>query len=32
MFGIKEDRRGDGYNIYQALSAIGSGEGFGKDS
>ena len=30
MFGIKEDRRGDGYNIYQALSAIGSGEGFGK--
>jgi len=30
MFGIKEDRRGVGYNIYQALSAIGSGEGFGK--
>lgn len=30
MFGIKEDRRGVGYNIYQALSAIGSGEGSGK--
>lgn len=30
MFGIKEDRTGDGYNIYQALSAIGSGEGVGK--
>ena len=30
MFGIKEDRKGDGYNIYQALSAIGSGETFGK--
>tara|TARA_B100001778_G_scaffold331479_1_gene335956 strand:- start:2758 stop:4086 length:1329 start_codon:yes stop_codon:yes gene_type:complete len=30
MFGIKEDRTGDGYNIYQALSAIGSGEGTGK--
>lgn len=30
MFGIKEDRRGVGYNIYQALSAIGSGEGLGK--
>ena len=30
MFGIKEDRKGAGYNIYQALSAIGSGEGFGK--
>lgn len=30
MFGIKEDRTGDGYNIYQALSAIGSGEELGK--
>ncbi len=30
MFGVKEDRRGDGYNIYQALSAIGSGEVTGK--
>lgn len=30
MFGIKEDRSGDGYNIYQALSAIGSGEVTGK--
>mgnify|MGYP001215658137 FL=1 len=30
MFGIKEDRLGVGYNIYQALSAIGSGEGVGK--
>ena len=30
MFGIKEDRSGDGYNIYQALSAIGSGEFTGK--
>ena len=30
MFGIKEDRRGVGYNIYQALSAIGSGQGSGK--
>ena len=30
MFGIKEDRTGDGYNIYQALSAIGSGETTGK--
>jgi rod shape determining protein RodA len=30
MFGIKEDRKGAGYNIYQALSAVGSGEGFGK--
>jgi len=30
MFGVKEDRRGDGYNIYQALSAIGSGEFSGK--
>ena len=30
MFGIKEDRQGAGYNIYQALSAIGSGESFGK--
>ena len=30
MFGIKEDRRGVGYNIYQALSAIGSGEATGK--
>ncbi|MAJ06184.1 MAG: rod shape-determining protein RodA [Crocinitomicaceae bacterium] len=30
MFGIKEDRKGAGYNIYQALSAIGSGESFGK--
>ena len=30
MFGIKEDRTGDGYNIYQALSAIGSGESTGK--
>jgi rod shape determining protein RodA len=30
MFGIKEDRKGAGYNIYQALSAVGSGESFGK--
>ena len=30
MFEIIEDRTGDGYNIYQALSAIGSGEGTGK--
>jgi len=30
MFGLKEDRTGVGYNIYQALSAIGSGEAFGK--
>jgi rod shape determining protein RodA len=30
MFGIKEDRKGAGYNIYQALSAVGSGEGLGK--
>ena len=30
MFGVKEDRKGAGYNIYQALSAVGSGEGFGK--
>ena len=30
MFGIKEDRKGAGYNIYQSLSAVGSGEGFGK--
>jgi len=30
MFGIKEDRKGAGYNIYQALSAVGSGEVFGK--
>ena len=27
---VKEDRKGAGYNIYQSLSAIGSGEGFGK--
>ena len=25
MFGIVEDRRGDGYNMWQALSSIGSG-------
>ncbi len=30
MFGIIEDRRGDGYNMWQALSAIGSGETSGK--
>lgn len=30
QFGLKEDRLGDGYNIYQALSAIGSGEVMGK--
>ncbi|CAG5084235.1 Peptidoglycan glycosyltransferase MrdB [Parvicella tangerina] len=30
QFGLKEDRLGDGYNIYQALSAIGSGELMGK--
>ena len=30
MFGIKEDRLGDGYNMWQALSAIGSGEFAGK--
>ncbi|MCB9189509.1 MAG: rod shape-determining protein RodA [Flavobacteriales bacterium] len=30
QFGLKEDRLGDGYNIYQALSAIGSGEVVGK--
>lgn len=30
MFGVKEDRQGDGYNIYQALSAVGSGEFAGK--
>ncbi len=30
MFGIKEDRKGDGYNIYQALSGIGSGRFSGK--
>lgn len=30
MFGVKEDRKGAGYNIYQALSAIGSGEFSGK--
>jgi len=30
MFGLKEDRTGVGYNIYQALSAIGSGEALGK--
>ena len=30
MFGIKEDRKGVGYNIYQALAAIGSGETNGK--
>lgn len=30
MFGVKEDRKGDGYNIYQALSAIGSGGFKGK--
>ena len=29
MFGVKEDRKGAGYNIYQSLSAVGSGE-FGK--
>ena len=29
-FGIKEDRKGVGYNSYQALSAIGSGSMFGK--
>lgn len=30
QFGLKEDRLGDGYNIYQALSAIGSGQIMGK--
>ncbi|MCB9194890.1 MAG: rod shape-determining protein RodA [Flavobacteriales bacterium] len=30
QFGLKEDRLGDGYNIYQALAAIGSGEIVGK--
>ncbi|MBG16267.1 MAG: rod shape-determining protein RodA [Crocinitomicaceae bacterium] len=30
MFGIVEDRRGDGYNMWQALSAIGSGGNSGK--
>ena len=30
MFGIKEDRLGDGYNMWQSLSAIGSGELTGK--
>jgi rod shape determining protein RodA len=30
MFGVKEDRKGAGYNIYQSLSAVGSGESFGK--
>ena len=30
MFGIKEDRLGDGYNMWQALSAVGSGELAGK--
>ena len=30
MFGIVEDRRGDGYIMWQALSAIGSGETSGK--
>ena len=30
MFGIKEDRLGGGYNMWQALSAIGSGEMVGK--
>jgi rod shape determining protein RodA len=30
QFGLKEDRLGDGYNIYQALSAIGSGKVMGK--
>ena len=30
MFGVKEDRKGAGYNIYQSLSAVGSGEIFGK--
>jgi rod shape determining protein RodA len=30
MFGIVEDRRGDGYNMWQALSSIGSGEVLGK--
>jgi rod shape determining protein RodA len=30
LFGLVEDRKGDGYNIYQALAAIGSGEVIGK--
>ena len=30
MFGIVEDRRGDGYNMWQALSSIGSGKAIGK--
>jgi rod shape determining protein RodA len=30
LFGLKIDRQGTGYNIYQALSAIGSGETMGK--
>lgn len=30
QFGLKLDRKGAGYNIYQALSAIGSGETVGK--
>ena len=30
MFGVKEDRKGAGYNIYQSLSAVGSGKSFGK--
>jgi rod shape determining protein RodA len=30
MFGIVEDRRGDGYNMWQALSSIGSGKALGK--
>jgi len=30
QFGLKLDRKGAGYNIYQALSAIGSGEVTGK--
>ena len=30
MFGIVEDRRGDGYNMWQALSSIGSGGAMGK--
>ncbi len=30
MFGIIEDRAGDGYNMWQALSSIGSGSASGK--
>jgi rod shape determining protein RodA len=30
QFGLKLDRKDAGYNIYQALSAIGSGEALGK--